>query len=291
MFQAFRNKKLSVDQIERLYLNFGGFMQLVASLTTLLALGWTLSSQASLLRPVPMADDGSRMERSGQADALMFSPQLMTESVFFERARPPSQAVPVQIAENKVVPPAVVTEAEPTIRSNQGIAAQKSAPKQTAVKAADAPTPAAREEKGCIRNAEELNVAPKVDALVDKMGGLRALQGRWQIGGLASIASSATIIFQSRADGLKAKVEGVDGVPTGFASIMACASNRDPRLLEIHVLAAGSEKILSTILVKPGEAPGTLEIAKATDRKFYSFVRAETSSSYGHRSVASFGQQ
>lgn len=145
---------------------------------------------------------------------------------------------------------------------------------------------AARAARTCITNESELAQAPKVKTVVDALGGVRALQGQWQLGGFAGNFKQVTVVFQSRADGFKGKVIGLDSSDPNqaFSNVTACSTST-PGTLKLIVKRSNGKT--EEIFIRRG-ANGTLELAQnqpGQQPQFYTFNRVGTAP--GGRSVAS----
>ncbi len=119
----------------------------------------------------------------------------------------------------------------------------------------------------CVTREDQLYTAPRVEALVNKVGGMRNLEGQWKLGGIAGSFKKVLVSFLSQADGMKALVEGLDDVPNTWAFLTVCETQRAD---VVHVRIQNSKDSL----YMRGVSTRKIELAQISNGKvgtFYPF--------------------
>ena len=129
------------------------------------------------------------------------------------------------------------------------------------------PAPTVLAAANCITREDQLYSAPRIEALVNKVGGMRNLEGQWKLGGVEGNFKRVIINFDSKADGMRALIEGLDSVDSVWAALTVCETNRDD---VVHVKVHGQDDSL----FMRGVSKSAIQIAQITNGKagsFYTF--------------------
>lgn len=129
----------------------------------------------------------------------------------------------------------------------------------------------AQAQKKCITREDQIYTSPIIESIVNKLGGIKNLEGQWRLSGLAGALKRVTISFKSEGDGLKGFVQGLDDDTSGktWAALTICETVRpDTVFIRIH----GEEE---QIFMSP-VSTRTMRIAQFSNGKtgsYYSFTK------------------
>ncbi|KYG67102.1 hypothetical protein AZI86_08810 [Bdellovibrio bacteriovorus] len=128
---------------------------------------------------------------------------------------------------------------------------------------------AAQTPAKCVEREDQIQDVAKIKNFVAKMGGMRAIEGDWKLGGLAGSFKRVIVSFESANDGLKAKIDGMDDVTPTWGAIKICDTVRADTLF-VQVI-----KTKDAIYIREG-SKGSMQLAEIKDGKvgtFYSFYK------------------
>lgn len=125
---------------------------------------------------------------------------------------------------------------------------------------------AAHAEK-CITREDQLYTAPRIEALVKKVGGIRNLEGQWKLGGLAGGFKKVLVNFVSKADSMQALVEGLDGVGATWGALTVCETQR-PDVVHIRIYNESDSLYMRAVSTRKMELA---QISNGRVGSFYSF--------------------
>ncbi len=121
--------------------------------------------------------------------------------------------------------------------------------------------------ENCVTREDQIYTAPKIDAIVKKVGGMRNLEGQWKLGGMAGGFKKVLVSFLSQADGMKALVEGLEDVPDEWGFLTVCETQRAD-VIHIRIQNAKDSLYMRAVSAKQIELA---QISNGKVGKFYSF--------------------
>lgn len=121
----------------------------------------------------------------------------------------------------------------------------------------------------CVEREDQIQDVAKIKNFVAKMGGMRALEGDWKLGGLAGSFKRVIVSFESANDGLKAMIDGMDDVTAKWGAIKICDTVRADTLF-VQVIESKE-----SLYIRQG-SKGSMQLAEIKNGKvgtFYSFYK------------------